>query len=94
MPQSPIGNDVPEPGATGWPWIARPVTVEPAESPDDFLEFADAFALALTVETVTSPPKIEIVWMSADALEVADAPGFAKAPYVTEPALTTEPSAG
>jgi hypothetical protein len=50
--------------------------------------------LALTLATVTSPPKIEIVEMSADALDVADAPGSAKALYVTEPALITEPSAG
>jgi hypothetical protein len=36
--------------------------------------------LALTPATVTSPPKIEIVETSADALEVAGWPGFAKAP--------------
>ena len=80
MPQSPIGNDVPEPGATGWPWMTSPVTVDPSESADDFFEFADAFDLALTPATVTSPPKIEIVEMFADALEVADAPGFANEP--------------
>jgi hypothetical protein len=44
--------------------------------------------------TVTSPPKIEIVETCADALAVADEPGVANAPYVTEPALTTVPSAG
>ena len=80
MPQSPIGNCVPEPGVIGWPWMTSPVTIDPAESADDFFEFADAFTLALTLATVTSPPKIEIVEMSADALEVADAPGFANAP--------------
>ena len=79
-PQSPIGNVVPEPGLIGWPWMTSPVTVDPSESAEDFFEFADAFALALTVAIVTSPPKIEIVEMSADALEVADAPGFANAP--------------
>ena len=79
-PQSPIGNCVPEPGVTGWPWMTSPVTVDPAESADDAFEFADAFALALTPAIVTSPPKIEIVEMSADALEVADVPGFANAP--------------
>jgi hypothetical protein len=44
--------------------------------------------------TVTSPPKIEIVETWADALAVADVTGVAKAPDVTEPALTTVPSAG
>jgi hypothetical protein len=74
--------------------MTSPVTVELPESADDFFEFADALALALTLPTVTSPPKIEIVEISADALDVADAPGFANALYVTEPALITEPSAG
>jgi hypothetical protein len=59
--------------------MASPVTVDPLESADDAFEFADARTLALTLETVTSPPKIEIVEMSAEALEVADVPGFAKA---------------
>ena len=79
-PQSPIGNCVPEPGVTAWPWMTSPVTVDPLESAADVFEFAEAFVLALTPATVTSPPKIEIVETSADALEVADAPGFAKAP--------------
>ena len=55
---------------------------------------AEAFALAVTVATVTSPPKMLIVEISADALELADVPGVANAPDVTDPVLTTEPSAG
>jgi hypothetical protein len=74
--------------------MTSPVTLEPPESAEDLFEFAEALALALTPATVTSPPKIEIEEMSADALEVAEAPGFANALYVTEPALSTEPSAG
>ena len=60
--------------------MTSPVTVEPVESADDVFLFAEALDLALMPATVTSPPKIEIVEMSADALDVADAPGFAKAP--------------
>jgi hypothetical protein len=63
---------VPEPGVTACPWIASPVTADPFESADEDFELADALDLALTVATVTSPPKIEIVETSADALEVAD----------------------
>jgi hypothetical protein len=74
--------------------MTSPVTVDPVESAEDDFEFAAALDLALTPEAVTSPPKIEIVETSADALEVADEPGSAKAPYVTEPALITEPSDG
>src|SRR5262245_48194813 len=74
--------------------MTSPLTTDPAESADDFFDLADAFALALTLPTVTSPPKIEIDEISADALEVAAEPRVAKAPYVTEPALTTEPSPG
>jgi hypothetical protein len=48
----------------------------------------------VTVPTVTSPPKIEIVETWAEALDVAEVPGLANAPEVTEPALTTVPSAG
>jgi hypothetical protein len=50
--------------------------------------------LAVTVPTVTSPPKIWIDETSAEALEVAEEPGVAKAPDVTDPARTTEPSPG
>jgi hypothetical protein len=74
--------------------MARPVTADPAESAAEAFEFAEALALALTPATVTSPPKIEIDETSAEALEVADEPGSANAPYVTEPALITEPSDG
>jgi hypothetical protein len=57
--------------------------------------FADAFAFTVTPETVTSPPKIEIVETWAEELEVAAlADGEANAPEVTEPALITDPSAG
>ena len=93
-PQSPSGNDVPTPGATACPWTTRPDTPEPPESPDDFVELAEALALAVTVPMVTSPPKIEIVETSAEEVAVAAVPGFAKAPEVTEPALTTVPSEG
>jgi hypothetical protein len=55
---------------------------------------AEAFDLAVTLLTVTSPPKIEIDETWAEALAVADEPGVAKAPEVTDPTLTTEPSAG
>jgi hypothetical protein len=57
--------------------------------------FADAFVFTVTPETVTSPPKIEIVETWAEELEVAAlVDGDANAPEVTEPALITEPSAG
>jgi hypothetical protein len=72
----------------------RPVTAEPAEFAEEPRELAEAFALAVTVLTVTSPPKIEIDDTSAEALEVAEEPGVAKAPEVTEPARKTDPSAG
>jgi len=74
--------------------MTRPVTADPVESAVDAFEFAEALAFALTPDTVTSPPKIEIDETSADALDVADDPGSANAPYVTEPALITEPSDG
>jgi hypothetical protein len=60
--------------------MASPVTAEPLESADEAFAFADALAFAVTVATVTSPPKIEIVETSADALAVADVPRLAKAP--------------
>jgi hypothetical protein len=70
------------------------VTSEPCESAPEPRAFAEAFDFAVTLLTVTSPPKIEIVETWAEALAVADVPGVAKAPEVTEPALTTVPSAG
>jgi hypothetical protein len=48
----------------------------------------------VTFDTVTSPPNSEIDVASADALAVADEPREAKAPEVTDPAETTDPSAG
>jgi hypothetical protein len=70
------------------------LTIEPAESADEAVAFADALLFALTDVAVTSPLRIAIVEISADALAVAEGPGEAKAPDVTEPTLTTEPSAG
>jgi hypothetical protein len=70
------------------------VTAEPSESAPEPRELAEAFVLAAMLLTVTSPPKIEIDETCADALAVAEEPGVAKAPEVTEPALTTVPSAG
>ncbi len=70
------------------------MTSEPCESADEAREFADAFDVAVTLLTVTSPPKIEIVETWAEALAAADESGVANALDVTEPALTTEPSAG
>jgi hypothetical protein len=74
--------------------MERPVTAEPAESTAEACEFAEAFAFAVTVVTVTSPPKIAIDETSAEALDVAEEPGVANAPEVTEPARMTDPSAG
>ena len=79
---------------TACPCTTRPVTSEPCESADEAREFADAFDVAVTLLTVTSPPKIEIVETWAEALAAADESGVANALDVTEPALTTEPSAG
>ena len=67
---------------------------EPAESAADARFEAEAFVLAVTVATVTSPPKMLIVETSAEALELADEPGVPNAPEVTDPVLTTEPSTG
>ncbi len=78
----------------GWPWMTRPVRVEPSESAEEARVLALALAFAVTVATVTSPPKMLTVEISAEALELADEPGVANAPEVTEPVLTTEPSAG
>jgi hypothetical protein len=74
--------------------MTSPVTTEPAESAAEARGLAEAFALAVTVETVTSPPKMLTVEISAEPLELADDPGDANAPEVTDPVLTTEPSAG
>ena len=74
--------------------MTRPVTIEPAASADEARALAAAFALAVTVATVTSPPKMLTVEISAEALAVAEAAGVANAPAVTEPALTIVPSAG
>jgi hypothetical protein len=68
--------------------------IEPAESAEDARELAEAFDLVVTELAVTSPPKIEIEETWAEALAVADEPEAANALDVTEPALTTEPSAG
>ena len=70
------------------------MTAEPSESAPELRELAEAFDLAVMLLTVTSPAKIEIVETCADALDVEDEPCVAKAPEVTEPALTTVPSAG
>jgi hypothetical protein len=74
--------------------MTSPVTAEPAESAAEARVLAEAFVFAVTVATVTSPPKMLTVEISADALDVAEAPGVAKAPDVTDPVLTTEPSGG
>jgi hypothetical protein len=74
--------------------MTSPVTIEPAESDDEARELAEAFAFAVTVATVTSPPKMLIVEISAEALELAALPGVANAPDVIEPVLTSEPSVG
>src|SRR5207249_6533073 len=71
-----------------------PVTSEPAESAAALCAFAPAFAFAVTAVAVTSPPRMVIVETSADALAVAEVPGVANAPEVTESARMTEPSAG
>jgi len=55
---------------------------------------ADAFDLAATVLAVTSPPSIETVEISDEALEAGEVPGEANAPEVIDPTETTEPSAG
>ncbi len=85
---------MPGPGVIAWPWMTSPVMFEPAESAADARFEAEAFVLAVTVATVTSPPKMLIVETSAEALELADEPGVPNAPEVTDPVLTTEPSTG
>ena len=55
---------------------------------------AAARVRAVTFATVTSPPNNVIELASAEALAVTVEPLEAKAPDVTEPAETTEPSAG
>ena len=74
--------------------MTRPLTADSAESTEEEPAFAEALLFALTDVTVTSPLKIAIVEISADALAVAEEPGVAKAPEVIAPVLTTEPSAG
>jgi hypothetical protein len=74
--------------------MTSPVTVEPAESAAEERVFADALALTVTVSTVTSPPKMLTVEISAEALELADGLFVANAPEVTDPVLITEPSLG
>jgi hypothetical protein len=55
---------------------------------------ADAFDLAATVLAVTSPPSIETVEISDEALEAGEVPGEANAPDVIDPTEMTDPSAG
>jgi len=85
---------VPGPAPTPWPSTVRPLTAEPDASALAPLAPAAARVFATTLPTVTSPPKSESDETSADALDVVDEPLAAKAPDVTEPARTTEPSAG
>ncbi len=71
-----------------------PLIAEPEKSALAPRLVAAARVRAVTFEMVTSPPKSVIDVASAEALAVADEPGEAKAPEVTEPAEITEPSTG
>ena len=68
--------------------------IDPAESAAEARVLAAALAFTVTVATVTSPPKMLTVEISADALELADEPRVANAPEVTDPVEMTDPSAG
>ncbi len=92
--QSPIAIRTPGPVPTAWPETTMPLIAEPEKSAVASRLVADARVRAVTLPTVTSPPNNVIELTSAEALAVADEPGAAKAPDVTDPAETTEPSAG
>ena len=80
------------PLATGWPSATRFATDEPLMSPVAAPGLASACACAAISPAVISPPKIDTVLTSADAVAVASVPDTAETLAFADAVVTMPPS--